>query len=174
MSGRAARRQTRTRTGTMTRHAWGPAFGAVLVASAVAALTALPAGAQQDGEAETDERTAELTRRLEETRERLALTDEQVELLLPVLRENIEATAAVLEEHGIGLGNLDAGGRNRRFNLRQLRALGRDLDEVQEGLLERIEELGFLSDEQFAEFRGVQSEQRQALRERIRGRRGRL
>ncbi len=175
MSGQNARQQTRTRTGTMTRHTWRLAFGAVLVASAVAALTALPASAQQADETEADERIAELTQRLEETRERLQLTDEQIELLFPVLRENLEATAAVLEEYGIDLRSLAEGNpanRGRRLNLRQLRSLRGDLDEVQEEMLERIKELGFLSEEQLSEFRDVQEEQREVLRERIRGRRG--
>ena len=149
----------------------GLSFAVALMASAAVALTATPAGAQ---EPEADERMAELQQRLDEARERLELGDEQIEQLLPVLRENFEATRAVLERHGINVQSLGEGGSNRRLNLRQLRALSRDLDEVREAMFTKIEDLGFLSDEQFAEFRNIQEEQRAALRERLRARRGRV
>ena len=129
--------------------------------------------AQAQGEAEANERIEELQQRLEETRERLQLTDEQIELLTPLLRESFENTRAVLEEHGIDVGDRDVRRSDRRPNLRRLRALRGDLDEVQEVLYEKIEEAGFLSDEQFEEFKKIQEEQREAMRERIGGRRNR-
>ena len=146
-------------------------IAAALMASAGLAGTPAPASAQ---EPEADERMAELQERLEEARERLELSDEQIEQLLPVIRESFEGTMAVLAEHGIEIGSLAGGGSNRRLNLRQLRSLGRDLDEVREVMFEKIEELGFLSDEQFAELKSMQEEQREAMRERLRGRRGRV
>ena len=174
MAGQKVRWWTCTgmRTGTMINRTRRLAFGTALIASAVVALTALPASAQEEKGTETDERIAEFNQRLEEARERLQLTDEQVEQLLPVLKESFEATREVLEKHGIDLRNWAEGGRNRRLNLRQLRTLGRDMNEVQEALLEKIEELGFLSDKQFAEFKRVQDEHRKALRDRFRARRG--
>ena len=155
----------------MTNRTTGISFAAALIASAAVALTATPAGAQEPG---TDERMAELQRRLDEARERLKLNDEQVEQLLPVLSENFDSTRAVLERHGINLRSMAGGDSNRRLNLRQLRALGSDLDEVREAMFKKIEELGFLSDEQFDEFKKIQEEQRAALRERLRARRGRV
>ena len=146
-----------------------PAIAAAMIASAAMALAAVPAGAQ---EPEADARMAELQVRLEEARERLGLSDEQVEQLLPVVLASFEGTMAVLEEHGIDVLSLTEGGPRRRLNLRQLRALGRDLDDVREAMFEKIEELGFLSEEQFAEFKKIQEEQRAALRERLRARRG--
>ena len=77
-----------------------------------------------------------------------------------------------LEEHGINIRILTEGSSSRRLNLRQLRALRRDLDAIQEAMFEKIEELGFLSEEQFDEFKEIQEEQREALRERLRARRG--
>ena len=145
------------------------AFGAALIMSMVVALTALPANAQEK-EVGTDERIAELTQRLAETQERLQLTDEQIEQLLPLLKENLQTTKTVLEEHGIDLQNRTEGDSDRRPSLRKLRALDRDLDDVREALLDKIEELGFLSDEQFSEFKKVQKEQRKALRGRLRDR----
>lgn len=149
------------------------AVAAALMACAAVALTAVPASAQEP-EAEADERLAELQQRLEAARERLQLSDEQVEQLLPLLRESFEGTMTVFEEHGINIRSLAEAQApsGRRLNLRQLRALGRDLDEVREAMFEKIEELGFLSEEQFEEFKKIQEEQREALRERLRARRG--
>ena len=157
----------------MMRRTEGPslAIAATLMAFAAGAGTTVPAAAQEAG---ADERMAELQQRLDSARARLQLTDEQVEQLLPVLTENLQATMAVLQEHGIDMRSLGEGRSNRRLNLRQLRALGRDLDEAREAMFEKIEELGFLSDEQFAEFRKIQEEQREALRERLRAGRGRV
>ena len=102
----------------------------------------------------------------------LRLSDEQTEQLLPLLRESFEGTMTVLEEHGINIQSLTEGSSSRRLNLRRLRALRRDLDAIQEAVFEKIEELGFLSEEQFDEFKKMQEEQRGALRERLRARRG--
>ena len=129
----------------------GLSFVVALIASA-AALTATPVGAQKT-DAEAAERMTELQERLQETRERLKLSDEQIEQLIPVLRESIYSIRAVLEKHGIDLQSLAEGNSNRRLNLRQLRALGNHLDEVREAIFEKIEQQGFLSDEQLAEFK---------------------
>ncbi len=146
----------------------GISFAVALAASAAAALTAPPAGAQEPG---ADERMAEqLQQRLDDARERLQLSDEQIEQLAPVLTESFESTRVVLEKYGIDVRSPGAGASNRRRNLRQLRALGRDLNEVREAMFRKIEEMGFLSDEQFAEFKEMQEEQRAALRERLRAR----
>ena len=144
---------------------------AALLACVVGAVPGAPASAQEP-EAEADERLAELQQTLEAVREQLQLGDEQVEQLLPLLRESFEGTMTVLEEHGINIRSLTEGSSSRRLNLRQLRALRRDLDAVQEAVFEKIEELGFLSEEQFDEFKKIQEEQRGALRERLRVRRG--
>lgn len=144
---------------------------AALLACAVGALSGVPASAQQP-EAEADERLAELQQTLEAAREQLRLSDEQIDQLLPLLRESFEGTMTVLEEHGINIQSLTEGSSSRRLNLRQLRALRRDLDAIQEAMFEKIEELGFLNEEQFDEFKKMQEEQRGALRERLRARRG--
>ena len=172
MSGERMRQRTHinSRTGTMINRTKGISFAAALIAVAVA-LAATPAGAQEPG---ADERMAELQQRLDDARERLKLSDEQIEQLLPVLGENFDSTRVVLEKHGINLLSRAEGDSNRRLNLRQLRSLSRDLDEVREAMFKKIEELGFLSDEQFAEFKKIQEEQTAALRERLRARRGRV
>ena len=142
-------------------------IAAGVMASAVVSGTTAPAGAQET-EVGVEERLAEFQQRLDSARARLQLGDEQVEQLLPILRENFEGTMAILEEHGIDIWGFAEGRSNRRLNLRQLRSLGRDLDAVREAMFEKIEELGFLSQEQFTEFKEIQEEQRQVLRERLR------
>lgn len=144
-----------------------PLLATSLVASVAAILAAGPAGAQES-EAAADERLAELQERVEAVRERLGLDDEQVEQLKPILLENFESTRAVLQEHGFSAENRAEGGSNRRPNLRQLRSLGRDLDGVREAMFDEIEKLGFLTDDQFDEFKKIQEELRAALRERLR------
>ena len=146
------------------------AFGLALIGAAVVALAASAASAQEP-KAEADERMAELQQRVDEARERLELSDEQVDQLLPLLRESFDSTRAVLEKHGIDVSSMAEGGSNRRLNFRQLRALRSDLDEVGATIFDKIEELGFLSDQQFSEFKKIQEEQRAVLRERLRARR---
>ena len=146
------------------------AFGTALIGAAVA--LAAPAASAQEKKDEVDDGMAEAQQRVGEARERLQLSDEQVDQLLPFLRESFDSTQAVLEEHGINVRNMAEGGSNRRLNFRQLRALRGDLDQVQETMFDKIEELDFLSEEQFAEFKKIQEEQRAALRERLRDRRG--
>lgn len=161
-------------------------FVMALVVFVMVALTAPPASAQEEEtkgkekteeakehveEAEGKDRSADFEESLQEARERLQLTDEQVEPLLQIVWDSFEAGRAVLEAHGIDLESLAEGGSNRQLNLRQLRKFQRDMDVVHEAMFTKIEEQGFLSDEQFAEFKKLQEEQREALRERLRARR---
>lgn len=114
-----------------------------------------------------EEQIEQIRARIQETRERLNLTDEQIEQVTPILRAGFEAQMEVLEQHGIDIGNR-SGGRNR-LRLRQLRQLGRDLDAARE---RTVEELGaVLSEEQIEVYKEIQEERRQAMRERLRGRR---
>ena len=114
-----------------------------------------------------EEQIEQIRARIQETRERLNLTDEQIEQVTPILRAGFEAQMEVLEQHGIDIGNR-SGGRNR-LRLRQLRRLGRDLDAARE---RTAAELGaVLSEEQIEVYKEIQEERRQAMRERLRGRR---
>ena len=159
---------------------------AALIAVVFVALAAPPASAQEEEAkseeksvktrvhvkgAISDERLAEFEKRLKEAQERLQLTNEQIEPLLQVLWDSFDARRAVLEAHGIELEELAEGGVTNKLNLRQLREFRRDMDEVHEAMYAKIGEQGFLSDEQFAEFKKMQEEQREALREALRARR---
>ena len=150
--------------GSFSRHALAAgAFAAVLLA------TGSPAGAaQQRG----GEGLAQLQERLEEARARLKLTEEQTEQVRPILRAGMEKQMAVLEKHGIDLGGEGAARRGRpsRQRLRELRALGGDLEAVRKETRRELKDV--LSKEQFKEFRKIQEEGREAMRRAIRERTG--
>ena len=149
---------------SFSRHALAAAaFAALLFAASP------PAGAaQQPG----GERLAELQERLEEARARLKLTDEQTEQIRPILRAGLEKQMAVLEKHGIDLrggGGARRGGASQQ-RLRELRALGDDLEVVRKETRKQLKDV--LSKEQFKEFRTIQEEGREAMRQAIRERTG--
>ena len=140
-------------------------------ALAVILLAAAPGvgGAQQGG----GEQLAQLQERLEAAKARLKLTAEQTEQVRPIFRSGLEKQMAVLEKHGIDLrggggASQDSGAPRQR--LQQLRALGDDLDVVRKETRNQLKDV--LTKEQFKEFKKMQDEGREAMRERIRERAG--
>ena len=128
----------------------------------------LPLAAQdQADEADQAARLEQLQERLQEARDRLALTDQQREQVRPILAAGFQAQRAVLAEHGIDL--LAPAEERPRLNLRQLRALGADLDAVRADTLAALAEV--LTADQLQTYRELQDERRQELRERLRERR---
>lgn len=148
---------------SFSRHALAAgAFASLLFAASP------PVAAQQPG----GERLAQLQERLEEAKARLKLTDEQTEQIRPIFRAGLEKQMAVLEKHGI---DLRGGGGARRGTpsqqrLRELRALGDDLEAVRKETRKQLKDV--LSKEQFKEFRKIQEEGREAMRQAIRERTG--
>lgn len=115
------------------------------------------------------DRLEQLQARVAEARDRLRLSEEQVEKLAPILKQQFQAMRKVLAEHGIDLEKRS--GRSKRLGLRAARKLGRQLDNIREETLAQLQE--FLHPEQIAEYKKLQAEQKKALRQRIRERRGR-
>lgn len=153
-------------------HGYGSFSRHVLAASLFAAVlfAAIPAAGavqQPDGE-----RLAQLQERLEEARARLKLTEEQVEHVRPIFRAGMEKQMEVLEKHGIDLRGDGAARRGRpsQQRLRELRALGDDLESVRKETRKQLKEV--LSKEQFKEFKRLQEEGREAMRQAIRERTG--
>lgn len=138
----------------------------------VAPVLALAAGvaacaADDGGEAVGDMREA-MEKRVAETRERLALTDGQIEKIAPILRRGFEAQAALLEKQGFARD----GARSRegdRPNLREMRKLGREMDKIREQTLKELGEV--LDAKQLDEYEDIQEERKAELRRRMRGRR---
>lgn len=127
---------------------------------------AQPKLAQADNE--NADRAAELEQRIEETKSRLSPTDEQTEQLIPILEDGFEAQMTVLEEHGVKLERGTQGNRDR-LGLRAARRLSRDLDEVREDTLKKVSRI--LTDSQLAEYKEIQAERKETLRNRIQSRR---
>ena len=128
----------------------------------------LPVTAQdQADDADQAAQLEQLRERLQEARERLALTDQQRDQVRPILAAGLEAQREVLAEHGIDL--LAPAEERPRLNLRQLRALGADLDAVRAETLAALAEV--LTAEQLETYRELQDERRQELRDRLRERR---
>ena len=145
---------------------------AVAVVAWFASPTALNAATDSEQEAAKEEKVEELKQRVEEARARLNLTDEQIEQITPILEEGFEAIQAVLEKHGIDLSDRSGQRSGNRIGLRQLRSLGNDLDEARADTYKKLEASGILSDEQLEEYKKLRDEQKEAMRDRIRGRRG--
>ncbi len=110
----------------------------------------------------------EMAERVTQVRERLMLTDEQVEKIGPILRKGIEAQAELFAEQGFARG----GARSRQGglpNLRQMRKLRREIDAIRESTLRELGEV--LDEKQLAEYREIQKERQAELRKRMRERR---
>ena len=142
---------------------WIAGIGATIVMAGVV-WSGVPFADVAATAAQAGERADPLRQRLEEARTRLNLTDQQVDQVRPILRAGFDAMLEVLEEHGIDIG--DRSGSGRRLRFRQLRRLQRDLDAVDE---QTIEDLGaVLNDEQIENYKEIQEENREAMRERLR------
>ena len=149
---------------------WTPRLAGFAVIAVVLTLAVaignVTAASGQD--ADRQAQVAQFLERLEKTRARLNLTDEQVEQVRPILRAGFEAQKKVLQKHGIEIRpGAEAPGRLR---LLELRRLNRDLSKVREQTLDKLSDV--LTDEQIKVYREIQEERRRELRERLRKRRG--
>ena len=146
-------------------------FFARFVITAAALTLAVAIGNDSTASGQDADHRAQVTQfleRLEKTRARLNLTDEQAEQVRPILRAGFEAQKKVLQKHGIEIRpGAEAPGR---LSLLELRRLNRDLAKVREQTLDKLSDI--LTDEQIKVYREIQQERRQELRERLRKRRG--
>lgn len=98
-----------------------------------------------------------------EVAERLALTDEQIEKVEPVLRESAKKRDAILADYGMDPDNRDRSAEKPK--MRQMRAMRKEMSAVNKKTMRELEEI--LSDEQLEEFKRIQEERRGEMRERI-------
>ena len=110
----------------------------------------------------SEEQQAKLQERMAETRARLELTDEQVEQMQPVMQSATEAQQAILQRYGI---DLDDPSSNKRLGFRDARKLKSDMSKVRSDTVKQLEQI--LSDEQLKEFKKIQEERRQEIKQRI-------
>ena len=113
-------------------------------------------------EAEERIREAAMARRVQQIGQRIGLDEAQYEPFATVYSNHVNAQMALLEEHGIEFG----AERQGRTRLRTLLALRGDLRDADEATLERLSSI--LTDEQLAEYRAIQDEERERNRQRMR------
>jgi len=132
-------------------------FNATIVGMLVV-LAMQPVWAGSDREAFVEES-------LSEAKVRLHLSDEQLEVVKPIMKASIESQHSILARYGIDLE--DEGRPNIRLGFSKARRLQNDLREVRARTLEQLDDI--LSDEQLNEFRKIQEERRQEVMNRLRG-----
>jgi hypothetical protein len=120
-------------------------------------LAIQPIWADSDREARFEERVAE-------ARERLDLSDGQLEQVKPVMQAAAEAQRSILARYGI---DLEAEGDPRNtLGMREALKLRDDLSKVRAETLKKLDDI--LTDEQLDEFKTLQEERRQEMKARIR------
>lgn len=112
-------------------------------------LAVQPVWADSDREALPEER-------LSEAKVMLHLSDEQLEVVEPIMKASIKAQHSILARYGIDLE--DEGRPKTRLGLANARRLQNDLRGVRARTLEQLDE-----------FRKIQEERRQAVMNRMRG-----
>jgi hypothetical protein len=122
------------------------------------ALALQPTQAEEDREARFEERVAEAQARLD-------LSDEQLEQFKPIMQSAAEAQRSILAKYGI---DLEAeGGQQNKLGMREARKLRSEMQKVRNNTLEQLNDV--LTDEQLDEFKKIQEERKQEMRERIQG-----
>lgn len=104
----------------------------------------------------------QIAERIEVSKQRLNLTEEQAPEVEAILRDSTEKRRAVLEKYDVG--------GDRKLSFRQLRALKSDLEPI--SVQTRNSLASVLTPEQLAEFDIIQQEQRDEMRARMQARRG--
>ena len=124
----------------------------LLLASPLYAQTAAPG----------EEAIERIRAQVQETQERLQLTEAQQETIRPILEESFEQRLAVLEKHGIDLENRDA---NERPGFRTMRKLRKDMDKVRKETEKQLEDV--LTADQMKEWKAIEEERRARMREQL-------
>lgn len=128
-------------------------------------LLAMPLYAQDtesEEKAMTDKASERFRAQLQETEERLQLTDEQPETVRPILEEATRQRQAVLEKHGVDLEGTEKADRPGRRTLRRMR---NDLQEVNKETQRELEDV--LTSEQMKQWEALQEERRAEMREQL-------
>jgi hypothetical protein len=102
---------------------------------------------------------------MEEVRERLDLSDEQLQRMMPVIEESMEKRRSILTSYGIDPEN--RANAKDKLGLRKALAMKKELDAVRKDTFQALD--GVLTDGQLQEFKRIQAERQSEMRERIRG-----
>ena len=128
-------------------------------------LLAMPLYAQDtesEEKAMIDKASERFRAQLQETEERLQLTDEQPETVRPILEEATRQRQAVLEKHGVDLEGTEKADRPGRRTLRRMR---NDLQEVNKETQRELEDV--LTSEQMKQWEALQEERSAEMREQL-------
>ena len=115
--------------------------------------------------ASSEEARERIRAQIEESLERLQLTEEQRETVRPILDESFTQRLAVLEKHGIDLENQ---GANERPGFRTMRKLGKDMDKVRKDTEEQLQAV--LTADQMKVWKEMEEERRARMREQFKNR----
>lgn len=112
------------------------------------------------------DRVAQVEQRLEQTKQRLNLSDAQQEKITPILEASIEKQQALLSKYGISL----QGKRNgkEKLGLRKARKLGKEMQVLRDEMRTQVKTV--LNDQQLTEFDKMQEEAKTQRRAKIRER----
>ena len=112
-----------------------------------------------------ENRAAQIEHRVQAAKDRLQLTDEQVERITPVLEESLDAQRRILSRYGI---DPDAPSAQReRLGLRKAQAMKRDFEAARAATLASVGDI--LTRTQVDEFKRIQQERANEMRSRIVG-----
>lgn len=111
-----------------------------------------------------DDRAAQAQKQMEQTIERLDLTDEQIERVKPILEETRASRQAIMARYGVDPDGGAVGGK--KLGLREARAMRKELNQVQEETNAELKKI--LNAEQLKELEVIQQERSDDMRERIR------
>jgi len=125
-------------------------------------LLATPLYAQDT--AADNETTEHFRSMMDETEERLQLSDSQKETVRPILKDDQVQRRAILNEYGIDLENIDPDNRPGRRTLLKMR---RDMNRVDKQMEKQLASV--LTDDQMAEWGALQEERREKMRDRLQG-----
>ncbi|MEO0580143.1 MAG: hypothetical protein AAFZ58_15755, partial [Pseudomonadota bacterium] len=111
-----------------------------------------------------DDRAAKIQEQMQQTIERLDLTDEQIEKIKPIMQESMEARQKIMASYGIDPENSDGAGK---LGMRKARAMRKEMNAINAGTLSELEQI--LTAEQLNEYKAIQKERQAEMKERIRG-----
>lgn len=130
-------------------------------AASITLIVLLATGMQAVAE---DDRTEKAKEQIQQTIERLELTDEQAEQVKPVLEESAAAGQEILSSYGMDPeSRQDSAGKP---GIRKMRAMRNEMNALRENTLGELEQV--LSDEQLEDFKRIQEERQAEMRERMR------
>lgn len=111
-----------------------------------------------------DERGKNIAHQVADLKDRLALSDAQIQQITPILEASANARKEILKKHGIDLENFDPENR-KKLSFREKRKLGAELKASRKNTQGQLELI--LTDKQMNEYRTIQQERNEKLREHI-------